>query len=163
MPLATATAPRTAAAASTMPGVTAGGANPSGRDIPAMRRQIPPPVRAPAIPPVTVMSSDSTKNCRKMSRRFAPTARRTPISLTRCRTATSMMLITPTPPTLRVIAPTIPSRILIDRNRFEMFRKLSTVSQIPSASLSSGSNSCRRPRISRTCRIAASCCSLEIG
>ncbi len=39
-----------------------------------------------------------------MLRRVAPTARRTPISRVRSRTVTSMTLVTPMPPTTRLMA-----------------------------------------------------------
>ena len=50
------------------------------------------------------MTTAYTRNCTTMSRRVAPTARRTPISRVRSRTVTSMTLATPMPPTIRLMA-----------------------------------------------------------
>ena len=57
----------------------------------------------PRMPPNRERITDSTRNCRMMSRRRAPRALRTPISRMRSVTDTSMMFITTTPPTIRLI------------------------------------------------------------
>ncbi len=60
----------------------------------------------PSIPPKAERITDSTRNCRRMSRRRAPSALRTPISRIRSVTDTSMMFMTTIPPTMRLIAVT---------------------------------------------------------
>src|SRR6266545_3160312 len=57
------------------------------------------PSRIPTIPPLTVRATASSRNWRSTSRVRAPTALRRPISRVRSDTLTSMMFITPTPPT----------------------------------------------------------------
>ena len=60
-------------------------------------RQKPKPM--PATPPATEISTDSVRNCRTMSLRRAPAARRTPISCVRSSTVASTMFMIPMPPT----------------------------------------------------------------
>ena len=55
----------------------------------------------PRTPPTAVRVMASVRNCQRMSRRLAPRALRTPISRVRSVTETSMMFMTPTPPTTR--------------------------------------------------------------
>ncbi len=55
----------------------------------------------PAAPPSRQTNTASIKNCCSMSPVLAPTAIRTPISRVRSLTDTSMMFITPMPPTIR--------------------------------------------------------------
>jgi hypothetical protein len=55
----------------------------------------------PRIPPTPVRVMASVRNCHRMSRRLAPRALRMPISRVRSVTDTSMMFMTPTPPTTR--------------------------------------------------------------
>ena len=57
----------------------------------------------PATPPTMQTSTASVRNCRRMSPRRAPTAMRMPISRVRSVTDTSMMFITPMPPTISEI------------------------------------------------------------
>jgi hypothetical protein len=57
----------------------------------------------PSRPPNRDRITDSTRNCRRMSRRRAPRALRTPISRMRSVTDTSMMFMTTTPPTMRLM------------------------------------------------------------
>ena len=57
----------------------------------------------PAIPPAPVSVTASVRNCQMMSARRAPRAFRIPISRVRSVTATSIMFITPTPPTMNAI------------------------------------------------------------
>src|SRR6266508_57627 len=59
------------------------------------------PSRIPTTPPLTVRATASSRNWRNTSRVRAPTALRSPISRVRSDTLTSMMFITPTPPTSR--------------------------------------------------------------
>ena len=61
------------------------------------------------------MTALSTTICRKMSRLFAPTARRTPISRIRSVMLASMMLVIPMPPTRREIPAIIPPLIRVLR------------------------------------------------
>ena len=58
------------------------------------------PARIPSTPPVPVRVIASNRNCQVMSLRRAPMALRTPISRVRSVTETSMMFITPMPPTM---------------------------------------------------------------
>ena len=51
-------------------------------------------------PPTALKVTASIKNCARMLPRFAPMALRTPISRVRSVTLTSMMFITPIPPTI---------------------------------------------------------------
>src|SRR5215216_4720720 len=67
------------------------------------RRAAPTPSRMPTTPPLTVRATASSRNWRSTSRVRAPTALRSPISRVRSDTLTSMMFITPTPPTTREI------------------------------------------------------------
>jgi hypothetical protein len=76
----------------------------------------PMPAAVPTLPPISVTSVDSVRNCARMVARRAPIARRTPISRVRSVTATSMMFMTPMPPTIRVIMPTAmatPNRVCV--------------------------------------------------
>ena len=59
------------------------------------------PRRMPMIPPTAVRTTASMVNCSSTSWRRAPTALRTPISRVRSVTETSIMFMTPTPPTSR--------------------------------------------------------------
>ena len=52
-------------------------------------------------PPRAQKATASSVNCSMMLLRVAPSALRTPISRVRSVTLTSMMFITPTPPTMR--------------------------------------------------------------
>src|SRR5579871_4364254 len=61
----------------------------------------PEPKITPRIPPTALRVTASIKNWRRMLLRLAPMALRTPISLVRSVTLTSMMFITPMPPTRR--------------------------------------------------------------
>ena len=63
----------------------------------------------PINPPAKVKTSASNRNCTRMCRGRAPRALRRPISRVRSVTETSMIFITPTPPTAKVTAPINPS------------------------------------------------------
>ena len=58
----------------------------------------------PAIPPVTVRTTASIRNCVRISLLFAPIAFSNPISLVRSVTVTSIIFIIPIPPTTSEIA-----------------------------------------------------------
>ena len=60
---------------------------------------IPAEIATPMMPPNRQMIEDSNRNCSRILRRLAPIALRMPISRVRSVTETSMMFITPTPPT----------------------------------------------------------------
>ena len=60
---------------------------------------IPAPIRIPMVPPTSVSTTASSRNCSRTSARRAPIALRTPISCVRSVTEISMMFITPIPPT----------------------------------------------------------------
>ena len=70
------------------------------------------PAITPAMPPKIDTSTASTRNWVRMSLRRAPTALRMPISRVRSVTDTSMMFITPIPPTSSEIAATSPSSVV---------------------------------------------------
>ena len=64
----------------------------------------PPPMSRPIKPPIKQSMTDSVRNWSMMVLVFAPRAFLIPISLVRSVTDTSIMFITPTPPTSREIA-----------------------------------------------------------
>ena len=70
------------------------------------------PNTIPAIPPSSESTSDSIKNCIKMSCRLAPSALRIPISRVRSVTDTSMMFMMPMPPTSSYTLAIPPSSIV---------------------------------------------------
>ncbi|MCY1452482.1 hypothetical protein D9M71_694050 [compost metagenome] len=57
------------------------------------------PIATPMAPPTTLSSTDSLRNCRRMSLCRAPVATRMPISRVRSRTVIHITFITPMPPT----------------------------------------------------------------
>ena len=61
------------------------------------------PIKTPNIPPIKLIKAASARNWNKMSRLFAPTAFRSPISLVRSVTDTSIIFIIPMAPTVSVI------------------------------------------------------------
>src|SRR5687768_11883288 len=61
--------------------------------------EMPTPTITPMVPPTNEISTVSIRNCRTMSVRRAPSARRTPISRVRSRMLASMMFMMPMPPT----------------------------------------------------------------
>src|SRR6185436_19114122 len=61
---------------------------------------IPIPSKTPMAPPIAASASASMRNCARMSAGCAPTAMRMPISRVRSVTDTSMMFMTPIPPTM---------------------------------------------------------------
>ena len=63
----------------------------------------PSPTTTPITPPAPVRVIASTRNCQRTSRCRAPSAFRTPISRVRSVTETSMMFMTPIPPTISPI------------------------------------------------------------
>src|ERR1017187_6819044 len=78
------------------------------------------PARMPIRPPDAVRVMASSRNCQTISLRRAPTALRTPISRVRSVTDTSMMFITPMPPTSRpmdeITTMTRPTELMSWRN-----------------------------------------------
>ena len=67
------------------------------------------PITTPIDPPISDSSTASSRNWPRMSLRWAPIALRMPISRVRSVTVTSMMFMTPIPPTSSEIAATAPS------------------------------------------------------
>src|SRR5881397_2146892 len=57
------------------------------------------PSPTPIIPPMALRTTASTRNCRRMCRRLAPTAMRMPISRVRSVTETNKIFMIPIPPT----------------------------------------------------------------
>ena len=111
----------------------------------------------PIAPPANVIATPSSRNWTRMCRRRAPRALRTPISLVRSCTETSMMFITPTPPIISVSEP-MNTRTTI--SPFAMPSTIAMMSALVSARTarsSLGSNRCRAASVSRTCRSATSC------
>ncbi len=72
----------------------------------AARLAPPIPKRIPISPPIMVIMADSDKNCIIIDPVFAPSAFQIPISLVRSVTDTSMIFITPIPPTIKEMAAT---------------------------------------------------------
>ena len=85
----------------------------------------------------------------------APIALRNPISLVRSETVTSMMFITPIPPSDNVIAAISPRNSVIASNTAAVRCMSSTVSHIRIALVSAGSKSCARATTRVTCACAA--------
>ena len=65
------------------------------------------PIRTPKNPPPTLSSSDSVRNCPRISLRDAPTAFLSPISRVRSVTVTSMIFMIPIPEITRASAETL--------------------------------------------------------
>ena len=76
----------------------------------AMAHATPVPSPMPSSPPRVPMVNASVRNWVRMLNRVAPSALRTPISRIRSVTETSMMFMTPMPPTTRLTLATPPSR-----------------------------------------------------
>ena len=73
------------------------------------------PTMIPRIPPSDVRAADSVRNCMRIRRFRAPSAFFKPISLVRSVTETSMMFMTPMPPTSSAIEATqMSSRLVLD-------------------------------------------------
>jgi hypothetical protein len=73
-----------------------------GRGVAALtRKEIANPIITPKVPPVPVRKIASIRNCFRISAERAPMAFRIPISLVLSLTATSMIFMTPIPPTSR--------------------------------------------------------------
>ena len=70
------------------------------------------PSPTPRIPPASPSTEDSTRNWRRITRGGAPSALRKPISRIRSVTETSMMFMTPMPPTSSEMAAMPASRIV---------------------------------------------------
>ena len=67
----------------------------------------------PRLPPIALKATASSKNWRRMSLPFAPTAMRIPISRVRSVTLTSMIFMIPIPPTRRETPATAARKNLI--------------------------------------------------
>ena len=72
------------------------------------------PTRTPINPPKLVSTAASVKNCPKITDFLAPIAFFRPISLVRSVTDTSMIFITPIPPTRREIPAIQINMVLVD-------------------------------------------------
>src|SRR5947209_4000942 len=123
-------------------GATAAGSGVSAAPAPAspMPRTTPP--EAPAVASVVA----STRNCRRMSRRRAPSDLRIPISRVRSATAISMMFMMTMPPTTRAMS-TSPGPTA-SRMRLILPQKSSTPSEVSRTKLSSWcGRRCRRLRM----------------
>jgi hypothetical protein len=109
------------------------------------------PITAPSVLRVAA----STRNCRMMSRRLAPSDFLIPISCVRSATATSMMFMMTSPPTMRPMAGNaVPAMVM---TFFSLSMNASALAEVSMKKLS-GSPGCslRRPRItSRTDSIAS--------
>ena len=70
------------------------------------------PNKIPEIPPAKLNTVVSTRNCRMISRRLAPKARRIPISRVRSVTVASMIFMIPIPPTSKEMAAIIPMKAI---------------------------------------------------
>ena len=74
---------------------------------------------APSTPPLNPSVVASTRNCRRITAGVAPRALRSPISRTRSVTETSMMFITPIPPTSKEMA-AMPARRIVRASLTEL-------------------------------------------
>ena len=117
----------------------------------------------PVPPLMKTTSIVSTKNCRTIDRRVAPSALRTPISRVRSRTATSITFITPMPPMKSVAMPTAPRKYFMPSVIVRKAFASSTVSQMCAASLSCGSNPWMRPSARRSSPLHASWSATDRG
>ena len=68
----------------------------------------------PSAPDTSASTAPSTRKSARIRRRVAPMALRRPISRVRSFTETSMMFITPTPPSVSVTSATAPRNTVID-------------------------------------------------
>ena len=84
------------------------------------------PDRIPMIPPVTLITTASMRNCIIIWLDLAPMDIRRPISLVRSVTDTYMMFMMPTPPTIREM------KAMAARSRVSVFITWSMVSRISS-------------------------------
>jgi hypothetical protein len=102
-----------------------------------IRSASPVPMATPSAPPMLVSITASTRNWARMRRRRAPSARRTPISLVRSVTETSMMFMTPMPP-IRSAMPQMPTEALamvpVSRSKVSCIEALENISKSLSAS-----------------------------
>ena len=76
------------------------------------------PIPTPMIPPMLVSTEASVRNCARMLPFFAPIAYFSPISRVRTVTDTSMMFITPIPPTSREMLAIQISMVLVEELSF---------------------------------------------
>ena len=86
------------------------------------------PLMTPIMPPRLVSTADSVRNCSRIRRFFAPMAFLRPISLVRSVTDTSIMFITPMPPTSREMLAIQISWVLVDLDIFCRFSACSSKS-----------------------------------
>src|SRR5438309_10658389 len=112
-------------------GATAAGSGVSAATAPAS----PMPRTTPPEAPAVASGVASTRNCRRMSRRRAPSDLRIPISRVRSATAISMMFMMTIPPTTSEMA-TRPGRAT-NSTRLILLQKSSTSSEVSSVKLSS--------------------------
>lgn len=70
------------------------------------------PIRIPIIPPQTLITIDSIRNCSRIARFLAPNAFLIPISLVLSLTETSIIFIIPIPPTTSEMAAIAPSAVV---------------------------------------------------
>src|ERR1044072_7137993 len=116
----------------------------------------PEPSRMPSTPPIAVSMTASNRNWSRIARRGAPSALRTPTSRVRSVTATSMMFMTPMPPTtsaideMSIINATIPPVTVL-------YTVMNASSLNTSKSSGRFEGTCRRPR--STARISRMACS----
>src|SRR5690606_11743547 len=106
----------------------------------------------PAAPLMAVSRNPSRKNCRCTWRVVAPSALRTPISRVRSWTATSMMFMTPRPPSASVTKPTTLKKSFMVCTIRPNMSDWSVVSHIETALRSEGSNRWRGASTRRTSR-----------
>ena len=101
----------------------------------------------PTMPLVNESTQPSTRKSIRIRRRVAPSALRRPISRVRSDTVTSMIFITPMPPSDSVTKPMNARKTVMESKMPSTCFWSSTVSQMPSALLSSGLKPCARPMI----------------
>ena len=111
------------------------------------------PRPTPRTAPAALSVVDSTRNCARMSRRFAPSDFRMPISNVRSATATSMMFMITIAPTTRPMAgSTIPA----STRYFRIFSQEVRAEAALSSTKSSGMAGCSRWRLRITSRTPCS-------
>ncbi len=112
------------------------------------------PIAMPAMPPVTLSSTASARNCSSTCRRRAPIAMRRPISRVRSVTDTSRMFMMPMPPTTSEIDATAASRSAMMRLELSAVSAIWLRLRTEKSFSAPGLMRWRRFRISVACRIA---------
>ena len=103
----------------------------------------PRPITMPMAPPIAASTSDSIRNWARISPGCAPTAMRMPISRVRSVTDTSMMFMTPIPPTTSETSAIAASRLVKVSVALVNTPVISAMVVVLKSSSSSGARRCR--------------------